>query len=262
MVNIRSSTRKESLKLRKYLPLTSLKCQAKLKNPAIAHSPSKLDAVLCRQEIDTILTGKTCYPKDLFPPGKENAAILCLQANCACLASKTCLCATLQIWQPQKHSLAEGFVLNPLFLWGYPGFYLSLQSSWKPPQGPPLGLPGSEVSRGELLLENAALTLPTLPEPGVSDSLCHFSVSKDLLSSVPRSTGCAITRPELTKSRSHSQGLGLLFSRCLQGAGAQSTVLSSLFLRRRLLGNKGKSPLSLQWVHWTCTTGKSLLCCQ
>lgn len=89
-----------------------------------------------------------------------------------CLASKSCLCAALWASQPRKHSLAEGFVhqtLNYLFIWGYPGFHL-FRTAGSPSQGSPFGLPGSGVSRGKLLMQNTALKLPTLPQPGVRDS--------------------------------------------------------------------------------------------
>lgn len=116
-----------------------------------------------------------------------------------CLASKSCLCAALRVSQPRKHSLAEGFVhqtLNYLFIWGYPGFHLSLQNCWKPLTGLPVWAARQWSEQRE-----AADAKHRSQAAHPSTARCQRQpgqVTEDLLSSVSRSNGCAINRPELT----------------------------------------------------------------
>lgn len=115
------------------------------------------------------------------------------------LASNSCLCA-LQVSQAQKYSLYfwESFVhqvLNPLFTWGYPRFQPSLQDCWKSPTGLPIRAARQQREQREAADGKCCSEAAHLPEPGVSDSQDR---SLQTCSALPRSNGCAATRPELT----------------------------------------------------------------
>lgn len=51
-----------------------------------------------------------------------------------------------------------------------PDFTSLFRTAGSPSECSSFGLPGSGVSRGKLLMQNTALKLPTLPQPGVRDS--------------------------------------------------------------------------------------------